>query len=172
MRTFSAAVAVLVLLVGHAAGSPLELATINGAQLPEKSASSDKQASKAGISPHLIKAQILLDRVRFSPGEIDGKPGTNLDKAIAAFAAAKGLQTPAGLNQQVWKALTATSQELGGQGIHYLRRGSARAVRRQHPFQLGGDEGPAGAGLHRPSRAARREIPHERGAAHRAKSGA
>ena len=54
---------------------------------------------------------VLLDRVRFSPGEIDGKPGTNLDNAIAAFAAAKGLQTPGGLNEQVWQALAATSQD-------------------------------------------------------------
>ena len=49
-------------------------------------------------------------RARFSPGEIDGKPGTNLDKAVAAFAAAKDLQTQGGLNEQVWQALT-TSQD-------------------------------------------------------------
>ena len=104
MRPLLAAIAVLVLLAGPAAGSALDMAAINDAQWPQKPA-------KAAISPHLIKAQVLLDRARFSPGEIDGKPGTNLDKAIAAFAAAKGLQTPGGLNEQVWQALAATSQD-------------------------------------------------------------
>ena len=104
MHPLLAAIAVLVLLAGPAAGNALDMAAINDAQWPQK-------PTKAAISPHLIKAQVLLDRARFSPGEIDGKPGTNLDKAIAAFAAAKGLQTPGGLNEQVWQALAATSQD-------------------------------------------------------------
>ena len=103
MRPFLAPVAVLVLLAGPAAGSALDMAAINDTQWPQK-------PSKAAISPHLIKAQVLLDRARFSPGEIDGKPGTNLDKAVAAFAVAKDLQTQGGLNEQVWQALT-TSQD-------------------------------------------------------------
>lgn len=104
MRVLLAAVTAVMLLGGPAPGVALDMAAVNDAQWPQK-------PSKAAISPILIKAQVLLDRARFSPGEIDGKTGDNLNKAIAAFAAARGLQAPDGLNAQVWQALAATSQE-------------------------------------------------------------
>jgi lipoprotein-anchoring transpeptidase ErfK/SrfK len=66
---------------------------------------------RGNVSPTLVKAQVLLDRGRFSPGEIDGKLGENVEKAIAAFASARGLQATARMTEEVWKALIATSQE-------------------------------------------------------------
>ena len=137
----------------------------NDAQWPQKPA-------KAAISPHLIKAQVLLDRARFSPGEIDGKPGTNLDKAIAAFAAAKGLQTPGGLNEQVWQALAATSQDPVVTEYTLSDEDLRGPFAEKIPAKMEAMKGPAGAGLHRRARETRREIPHERGAARRAQSGA
>jgi peptidoglycan hydrolase-like protein with peptidoglycan-binding domain len=66
--------------------------------------------SKKGISPLLIKAQILLARAHFSPGEIDGKPSENLNKAMAAFAEVQGSATGK-LDQNLWDNLVSMSKD-------------------------------------------------------------
>lgn len=55
----------------------------------------------------LLRAQVLLDRAHFSPGEIDARGGTNTTRALAAFQRHRGL-TPSGeLEAETWQALTA-----------------------------------------------------------------
>ena len=63
-------------------------------------------ADADGANPALIRAQVLLDRARFSPGVIDGRPGGNLRNAVAAYERTHDLPVDGKLDDQVWRALT------------------------------------------------------------------
>ena len=56
-----------------------------------------------------MKAQALLDRAGFSPGEIDGRIGDNFRKALNAFAKERGLEGD-GLSVHVWRELTSSTE--------------------------------------------------------------
>ena len=84
----------------------LDAAAINNAEFKGKVPADDR------IDPAVVKAQVLLDRASFSPGEIDGKLGENAEKALKAFAESKGLAvSKQPLNSEVWGALLATSSD-------------------------------------------------------------
>ena len=55
----------------------------------------------------LLRAQILLERAHFSPGEIDAGEGSNTTRAIAAFQRANGLSNSGTLDDATWAALDA-----------------------------------------------------------------
>jgi len=63
------------------------------------------------IDPALVKAQVLLDRARFSPGVIDGHNGENLQNAIKAFEKANELKPDGALDEEVWRKLVETSSD-------------------------------------------------------------
>src|SRR5262249_41720228 len=67
-------------------------------------------AANKAISPVVIKAEILLARAHFSPGEISGRQGENLGKAIAAFAEAQGMATSK-LDHELWDKLVSMSDD-------------------------------------------------------------
>jgi lipoprotein-anchoring transpeptidase ErfK/SrfK len=55
----------------------------------------------------VVRAQILLDRAHFSPGEIDGQYGDNLRVAIAGYQSAHKLEVTSNVDDNTWNALNA-----------------------------------------------------------------
>jgi lipoprotein-anchoring transpeptidase ErfK/SrfK len=92
-------------LVLPAMAAGLDAAAINGAEYRAKLPADDR------IDAVVVKLQVLLDRARFSPGEIDGKLGENAQKALKAFAEAKGLPSDKTLTPEIWKMLAAVSAD-------------------------------------------------------------
>jgi lipoprotein-anchoring transpeptidase ErfK/SrfK len=88
----------------HAEPQKLSASTINEARL-----SGDK--GRGADRAVMLKAEVLLDRLALAPGIIDGKPGDNVRKAIAAFQQIHGLAPTGNLDQATWDALAATFTE-------------------------------------------------------------
>jgi lipoprotein-anchoring transpeptidase ErfK/SrfK len=65
----------------------------------------DPAAAQAAEFERLLRAQVLLDRAHFSPGEIDGAYGSNMRQALAGFQKARGLNPTGKLDDATWNAL-------------------------------------------------------------------
>jgi lipoprotein-anchoring transpeptidase ErfK/SrfK len=92
----------------RAAPPALDPQAVNTAQL---SAPSGKGRASAPSAAAIIKTEILLDRAGFSPGQIEGKSGSNDQKALAAFQQANGAKPSGRLDAETWNRLTATSND-------------------------------------------------------------
>ncbi len=83
------------------AGSALTVDALNTSSLVAG------QGKKVVGANAIARAQVLLDRAWFSPGEIDGRQGRNLTRAVTAFQIANGLKTSGKLDASTAQALEA-----------------------------------------------------------------
>jgi lipoprotein-anchoring transpeptidase ErfK/SrfK len=63
------------------------------------------------LDPLTTKVEILLDLAHFSPGEIDGKSGENVEKALTAFAQAHRANWNGKWTPELWQALSNGAPE-------------------------------------------------------------
>ncbi|MBV8798576.1 MAG: L,D-transpeptidase, partial [Alphaproteobacteria bacterium] len=59
----------------------------------------------------LVRIEVLLDRARFSPGEIDGRNGDNLKRALATYKQTYHIPNPGQLDDAALQGLTKTDKQ-------------------------------------------------------------
>ena len=64
------------------------------------------QSADAPVVSEILAAQILLDRAGFSPGELDGRAGANLKRALLAFQRAHALPATGQVDEPTWARLS------------------------------------------------------------------
>src|SRR5947209_4733315 len=97
-RTLFVALVTMALGFAPAAAGPIRSVAPDDINAAEFTGSKNSEAIN-------IKAQVLLDRARFSPGAIDGRRGENFSNALRAFQEQNGLKASGELDTPTWEKL-------------------------------------------------------------------
>lgn len=74
-------------------------------QQPGQTVANDPAGAERAEFERTLRAQVLLDRLHFSPGEIDGAFGSNMRQALTSFQKSRNLQESGKLDEATWNAL-------------------------------------------------------------------
>jgi lipoprotein-anchoring transpeptidase ErfK/SrfK len=88
-----------------AAPAPAATAPAPAAPAPAAAAAPGTTTPTAAETERLLRAQVLLDRAHFSPGEIDGAYGSNMRQALLGFQKSRNLPATGNLDDATMNAL-------------------------------------------------------------------
>ena len=95
----------IVLLLTLAATASPQLQAQDGRNPTGRARQDNGTDAGAPVLSEALAAQVMLDRAGFSPGEIDGKPGSNLKRALVAFQSSRNLTPSGAMDEATWQRL-------------------------------------------------------------------
>src|SRR5471030_2211839 len=103
--TMAVASAIVMALTAHAA-------TLNRIAQAIENRSDTGEVRPGTAEARVVRAQILIDRARFSPGQIDGRYGGDLGVAIKGYQEAHHLNADGIVGAEMWASLDADTRPL------------------------------------------------------------